>query len=70
MGKRKKANTASQSYRQMNIRGCKLCGNMLIGREIASHVENLHGMDYQYYRKYFEDFRMIITDIMRNSFMI
>ena len=47
---------------QKNSSGCKLCGNISVGRGIMQHVVKIHHMDYGYYCKMFQNFTMIITD--------
>ncbi len=62
MAKQNKVEMLREKYQQKNPCGCKLCGDMSIGRGIASHIEYTHGVDYKYYCECFGNFRMIIAD--------
>jgi hypothetical protein len=62
MSKQRHREKQGKKYQQRNLCGCKLCGDISIGRGIASHIEHTHGVNYKYYRECFGSFTMILTE--------
>lgn len=44
----------SPKFKQRNPKGCKLCGDLTVGRGIQMHVKKIHKISYKTYQACFE----------------